>query len=46
MIFGIGASLDGLDTLVINRGVEEVLPSLTGSEVRVLYALVSYCPGV
>jgi hypothetical protein len=42
MILGIGASLDGLDTLEVNRGVEEVLPSLTRSEVRVLYTSVSY----
>lgn len=40
MILRISASLDGLDALVINRWVEEVLPSLTGSEVRVLYSTV------
>lgn len=37
MILGISASLDSLDTLGINRRVEEVLPSLARSEVRVLY---------
>lgn len=40
MILRISASLDGLDALVINRWVKEVLPSLTRSEVRVLYSIV------
>jgi hypothetical protein len=40
MVFGIGASLDGLDTLAVNRWVEEVLPSLSRSKVRVLYPSV------
>jgi hypothetical protein len=42
MILGVSASLDGLDTLVINCGVEKVLPSLTRREVRVLYPSVSF----
>lgn len=46
MILGIGTSLDSLDTLGINGGVEEVLPSLTRSQVRVLYTTVRHFYGV
>lgn len=41
MILRLSTGLDGLDPLGINGRVEQVLPSLTRSEVGVLYTSVS-----